>query len=285
MDATLFKDTRCELGEGPLWDGTSLWFFDILAPAMYRLSRDGATLESWEGERMASAAARTEGDAILIATESDLMLFDPEAQSAETLCPLEADTPGTRSNDGRADRQGGFWIGTMGKGAEHEAGAIYRYYKGELRCLRRGVTIPNGMCFSPDGREAFFADSALGTMFRWRLDPLGWPIGAPEVFYRAERPGEVPDGAVTDESGAVWVAIWGGARVQRVGSDGAARDYVRLPVPQPSCPALTEDGQMFITTAREGMSEDALEAAPLSGSVFTARLSIGALPEPRVLLG
>jgi len=284
MDATLFKDTRCELGEGPLWDGEALWFFDILAPAMFRLSADGATLESWEGDRMASAMARTDGDAMLIATEADLMLFDLAAQSAETLCPLEADDPGTRSNDGRADRQGGFWIGTMGKRAEHEAGAIYRWYRGELRCLRRGVTIPNSICFSPDGRVAYFSDTALGTMYRWRLDAEGWPVGAPEVFYRAERAGEAPDGAVTDESGAVWVAIWGGGRVQRIGSDGAARDMVRLPVPQPSCPALTPEGLMFITTGREGMDAPALETAPHSGGIFSAQLAIGALPEPRVVL-
>lgn len=284
MEATLFRQMSCELGEGPLWDGTHLWFVDILAPAMYRVNPAGDTLDQWEGARAASAIARTTREAMLVATEADLLLFDPEAQSAETLCELEADQPETRSNDGRADRQGGFWIGTMGKAAEPGAGALYRYYKGELRCLRRGVSIPNAICFSPDGREAYFADSAQGTIWRWMLGPDGWPLGAPVTFWQSEVEGEAPDGAVVDVNGALWVAIWGGARVQRITPDGVAREQVALPVPQPSCPALTPQGRMFVTTARQGLSDAQLAEAPLSGALFEVQLPVRAPEEPRVIL-
>ncbi len=284
MHASLFREMTCDLGEGPLWDGKHLWFFDILGQVMYRLNAHGDDLEQWEGERMATAAARTTSPATLIATETDLMMFDPTSQTGETLCALEADQPGTRSNDGRADRQGGFWIGTMGKAAEPGAGALYRYYKGELRQLRAELTIPNTICFSPDGREAYFSDSALGTIWRWTLGPDGWPIGAPVTFHQIETPDEAPDGAVVDVNGALWVAIWGGSRIQRITPDGVAREAIPLPVPQPSCPALTPEGRMFITTAREGMSQAALAAAPLSGSLFEAQLPVRALPEPQVIL-
>ncbi|MEM9793059.1 MAG: SMP-30/gluconolactonase/LRE family protein [Pseudomonadota bacterium] len=284
MQATLFREMSCHLGEGPLWDGTHLWFFDILGRTMYRLNDLGDTLESWEGERMASAAARTSGAGMLVATETDITVFDRESQSGDTICDLEADQPDTRSNDGRADRQGGFWIGTMGKSAAPGAGALYRFYKGELRCLRRGITIPNSICFSPEGKTAYFSDSALGIIYRWMLGPDGWPVGAPVPHYQFSSPDELPDGAVVDSSGALWVAVWGGARVQRITEQGEAREAVEVPVPQPSCPALTPDGRLFITTAREGMGPADLEAAPLSGSIFLAQVPVRALSEPKVLL-
>ena len=198
MQAKLFRQLDCVLGEGPLWTDKGLVFFNILEAEMHRLSGDGETLDSWKIDRMASAAALTEGPDLLVATETALVLFDPDGQSHSLLVDLEADKPGNRSNDGRADRQGGFWIGTMGKDAEAEAGAIYRFHKGELRCLRKGVTIPNAISFSPDGSTAFFADSALGTIFSWRLGPGGWPIGAPAVFHQMDTPGWAPDGAVID---------------------------------------------------------------------------------------
>ncbi|WP_157966402.1 SMP-30/gluconolactonase/LRE family protein [Oceanibium sediminis] len=285
MRATLFKELDCELGEGPLWDDAHLWFFDILGCKMFRLSADSHTLESWEGERMASAAARTEvRDRMLIATETELMVFDMDTQTSESLCPLEADNPATRTNDGRADRQGGFWIGTMGKNAEPEAGAIYRYYKGELRVLRKGVTIPNSICFSPDGRLAYFSDSALQTIYRWTLGPDGWPIGAPEVFHVIGGGDSAPDGAVVDESGALWVAIWGDGQILNISAQGVAREHVSVPVSQPSCPALSVEGRMYITTAREGMSAEQLAAEPLSGSIFVVDLPARGVEEPKVIL-
>lgn len=283
MQAMLLKDIECELGEGPLWDGTHLWFFDILGQKMYRMSADGATLESWEGDRLASAAARTTGTGMLVATETDLMVFDPETQDAYSLCPLEADRPDTRSNDARADRQGGFWVGTMSRTAEAGAGAIYRYFKGELRCLRRGITVPNTICFSPDGRLAYFGDSALKTIYRWMLDDQGWPLGAPTEFCTIPAPG-APDGAVVDEAGDLWVALWGAGRVQRITRDGTFRDHVIVPVPQPSCPALTPEGRLYITSAWEGMSLRDRAKAPNSGGIFVADVPIGGLGEPRVIL-
>lgn len=284
MHAELLKNLPLELGEGPLWDGTHLWFFDILAPKMYRMSGDGAVLESWEAERMASAAARTTTQGVLIATETDLMLFDPAAQTVKSLCPLEADKPETRSNDGRADRQGGFWIGTMGKEAEPGAGALYRYYKGELRCLKSAITIPNSICFSPAGDIAYFSDSFQQRIFFWTLGPDGWPEGEPAVFYDVEGGDAGPDGAVVDAEGHLWVAMWGASMVLRLTPGGVPVAQVDVPVNQPSCPALTPEGRMYITTAREGLTLSEIADAPLSGSIFVADVPVGGLPEPEVIL-
>ena len=150
--------------------------------------------------------------------------------------------------------------------------------------LRKGITIPNSICFSPDGTTAYFADSMLGQVYSWRLDPEGWPIGAPFPFHRPASPDWAPDGAVIDERGDMWIAYWGGGRVCQVTPDGTARAHVDVPVPQPSCPAFGPDATLFITTAREGMSAEDIAAAPLSGSIFAAPLPVEGLPEPRVIL-
>ena len=89
---------------------------------------------------------------------------------------------------------------------------------------------------------------------------------------------------MADDSGALWVALWGGSRVIRIGTTGLAREQVTLPVSQPACPALTPDGRLFVTTARQGLDAAELAAEPLAGSIFVARLPIGALPEPEVIL-
>ena len=107
----------------------------------------------------------------MIAHETSLLLFNLNSRESEKIVDLEADDPITRSNDGRADPWGGFWIGTMGKKLEKDAGAIYRYYRGELRTLYTPWTIPNAQCFSPNRDFAYLTDTPNGEILRQRLDP------------------------------------------------------------------------------------------------------------------
>ena len=284
MQARLLRRMTCHLGEGPIWTGTAWAFLDILNGDLHLLSPDGQDLRTHNLGRFASAAALTDGPELLVATESDLTLIDPATGTQTSLCPLEADNPVTRSNDGRADRRGGFWIGTMGTSAEPEAGALYRYVGGHLRCLRRGLTIPNAICFSPDGGTAYFADSHLGTVYRWRLDDEGWPLGAPEVFFRLPSSAGAPDGAVIDAEGAMWIALWGAGKVQRVLPTGTFDTAIEVAASQPSCPAFGPDGALLITTAREHLSPAELADDPLAGSVFVAQTPVPGIPEPTVRL-
>ena len=182
MSVRLHDTRQCLLGEGPLWHperGQFFWF-DILGQRLLS-QQDGAPLE-WQFDEVVSAAGWINRDTLLIASETALFTFNLETGARETLTPLEADNPTTRSNDGRADPAGGFWIGTMGKSAEPGAGAIYRFYRGELRQLFPDITIPNSICFAPDGSTAYFADTLTGLIKRAPLDAQGWPSAAPEIF-------------------------------------------------------------------------------------------------------
>lgn len=274
-----FDSRVCELGEGPIWHpdrGRFLWF-DILARRL--LAEGGA---EWGFDRMVSAAGLIDRDRLLVATETGLAVLDLETGALEDLAAVEADRPHTRSNDGRADRQGGFWFGTMGKRAETGAGSIYRYYRGRVERLFDGITIPNAICFSPDGRQAHFADTALGVIWAQPLDAEGWPAGARRVLVDLGAEGLSPDGAVIDAEGGLWCAIWGAGAVMRHDARGRRTHSFAVGGRHASCPAFggADLDLLLVTTARHGI--DAPDAA--QGLPYLLRPGFRGLPEPRVRL-
>ncbi|MBY4893688.1 SMP-30/gluconolactonase/LRE family protein [Rhodobacteraceae bacterium N5(2021)] len=273
MTVEVFDDRPCALGEGPLWHPIrkQLFWFDILGQRL--LTRDADGPQEWQFDRCVSAAGWVDEDRLLIASDEDLSVFDLRESTSEYVASLEADNPMTRSNDGRADPQGGFWIGTMGHNAEPGAGALYRYHRGEIRKLRANVTIPNATCFTPDGCHAYFADTAKHLVWRYALDADGWPQGAAAVYLDHRATGLNPDGAVVDAQGNFWCAEWGASRVACYDPSGKLVEEVALPVPQPTCPALA-DGHLYVTTALQGLPDAAKDDAPLSG--HTLRVAVAA---------
>ena len=283
----MIHDTRrCELGEGPLWHPTrnQLFWFDILNNQMLSQDRDGPRV--WKFPEVVSAAGWVSHDVLLIAGERDLFLFDLETEEVQSLCLLEADKPQNRPNDGRADRQGGFWIGTMGKGTEPGAGSIYRFYRGELRLLYSDITVTNSICFAPDGKTACFADTMTGQVMRVALDADGWPNAAPQVYLDLTAQGLNPDGAVIDAAGNIWVALWGASKVACYDPAGNFLREVGFAGSQTSCPAFggPDLTTLFCTTALEAFTQDQRDAEPDGGKTFAAPGVAKGLPEPQVLL-
>lgn len=285
----MIHDTRtCELGEGALWHPTrrQFFWFDILGQSLLSRDRDGDRI--WRFPEMVSAAGWISEDVLLIAGERDLFLFDLQTEEIEPLVELEADKPANRSNDGRADRQGGFWIGTMGKDPATRTGkgAIYRYYKGQLRLLFPGLSIPNAICFAPDGKTAYFTDTATQIIQKVALDGEGWPVGTPETFVDLRAEGLYPDGAVTDADGNVWNAQWGASRIACYSPAGRFLRAITFPAPHTSCPAFggLDLTTLFCTSALEGMSPDDIVASPDAGKTFATPSGARGLPEPRVQL-
>jgi sugar lactone lactonase YvrE len=284
---TAVHDPRpCQLGEGPLWhpERGQLFWFDILGQRL--MTRQGDTPREWSFPGNVSAAGSTSRDTLLVASETALHHLDLATGKTEDLAPLEADNPRTRSNDGRADPMGGFWIGTMGKHAEPGLGAIYRYYKGEIRKLFAPITIPNAIAFAPDGLTATFADTRAGTVMRTRLDRDGWPKGDPETFLDLRPEHLNPDGAVFDAEGNLWLAEWGAARVSSYAPDAHRLHSISFPAQHTSCPAFGGPGltTLFCTSALQGVSQEDRGAYPLSGQTFAAEGIARGLPEHRVIL-
>ncbi len=283
----VYDDRICALGEGPLWhpELEQLFWFDILGHKL--LTRDATGPKDWQFDQMFSAAGWVDGDRLLVASETALWVMDLTSGALDKVTALEGDNPVTRSNDGRTDPWGGFWVGTMGKQAEAGQGAIWRYYRGELRQMFPGITIANAISFPPDRRHAYFADTAKGTVWRVGLDALhGWPKGAPEVFLDLRSAGLSPDGAVCDAAGNLWLALWGASRVACYGPDGAFLRAITVGGRNASCPAFggPDYSTLFVTTASVDLAPEVLASEPQNGCVFAANADTRGLPEPRVIL-
>jgi len=284
----IFDDRKCALGEGPLWhpQRNQLFWVDILGNRMLSQTPEGP--QEWHFAERVSAAGWISRDEVLIASESALFRFNLETGARETVVDLEADTPATRSNDGRADPMGGFWIGTMGKRGSDDpkAGAIYRYYRGTLRKLYPGITIPNAISFAADGRTAHFTDTPTHRVMRVALDAQGWPSGDPQTYLDLSADRLLPDGAVVDAAGNLWLALWGASRVACYAPDGALLRSVSFDAPHTSCPAFggPDMTTLFCTTALEHMDAAARAAHPHAGMTFATADVARGRPEPRVIL-
>lgn len=274
----IYDETPCILGEGPLWhpERNELFWFDIVGKTLHRKG------QSWHFPGHVSAAGWIDRDTLLIASETGLHRFDLATGRSEIVVALESDKPGNRSNDGRADPWGGFWIGTMSKTEEAGAGAFYRYYKGELRQLWGGITVTNAQCFAPDGSTACFSDTARQTVMRVSLDRDGWPKGEPEVYLDLASEGLYPDGAVIDAAGRFWNAQWGAGRVACYDPDGTLVTTVPLPATQTTCPAFggPDLRTLFCTSA----ARDLTDGKAAHGQTFAVAVDATGQAEHRVIL-
>jgi len=278
----IHDDNICLLGEGPLWHPgrNELFWFDILGR---RLHRKG---QSWRFERFVTAAGWVDDSRLLLATSGAMALFDLDSGAMQDICAFEADQPGNRPNDGRADPQGGFWIGTMGLTQARGAGAIWRFFRGEMRVLFPGITIPNAISFAPDGTTAYFCDTTEQVIRRVRLDADGWPTGDSAVHVDLRGTDFWPDGAVVDAAGNLWNAQWGASRVAVYDLAGRQIDAVPFPAAQTACPAFGGAGMrtLFCTSAAAGLSQDHLVGHPDTGRTFAVEVAATGQAEHRVIL-
>ena len=275
-----------ELGEGLLWhDGIQrLFWFSILEGRLFSSDAEGGNAREWRLGERASAAGIIDDETLLIATETGLWRLNLVNGEKTPIVPLEADNPRTRSNDGRTAPDGSFWIGTMGLGAEKEVGAIYRLVGDQVHIVTRRVTIPNSICFAPDGHTAYYSDTPEQRIMRIPLDASGAPNGEPSVLIDMREENLNPDGAVTDSEGNLWVAQWGAGRVACYDPKGGFRGAVSFPTSQVSCPVFggPDFATLFATTAWEGM--DAEERDENAGNTFAASVDARGKPAPRVRL-
>lgn len=280
--ASVFDSTRCDLGEGPLWHPLrqQLFWFDINVHRLH--TRQGDDTRTWQFDEYVSAAGWVDDIRLVIASETGLSLFDIDTGAQQPLCKIEADNPATRSNDCRADPQGGFWFGTMGKNKEFQAGAIWRFFRGELRQLFADITITNAICFAPSGDLAYFTDTPTGKVWRQALDGDGWPKGDPEQFLNLAPETYRPDGAVVDMQGDLWIAQYGHGAVVRFGADGTEKEIFAVPGKCTTCPAFggPDLTTLYVTTARQNLADP----APEDGQTFQLRVDAKGQQEHRVIL-
>ena len=288
----VLTDTRHELGECVLWcerTGRLLWT-DIPAATLWACTPATGRTASWPmPERLCCFALTGSDDRLLLGLASGLAFFTFSSGKVTRICDVEPDIPSTRINDGRCDRQGRFVFGMFNQ-AEHPKNALGGFYRLNLDLSLERLPLPNAaiansICFSPNGRRMYFADSAQKAILYADYNPCSAEVGRVHTFVAADAvPGE-PDGSTIDAAGYLWSTRWGAGIVARFAPDGQLERTVPLAAPQPSCPAFggPDLRTLFVTSAHLGMSDQERAAAPLSGAVFAQALELRGLPESRFL--
>lgn len=289
MRVQLVDTVPCEntLGEGIQWnkeDGC-FWWTDIHSSKLYRYHLETKKVSTWDlPEKLGCFAFAKDDSRILAAFASGFAWFDVEAGSVEWIAKPE-NIPGNRSNDGRCDRQGRFWMGTVvdeKKSAEQFASLYCLQKSGEVSKHLSGLRISNSLCWSPDSRKMYHANSPSHILHSYDFDAQTGQISNPQVFAQTEE-GVEPDGACVDAEGFVWNAQWGASRVVRYAADGT-RDFVlSMPVSQATCLAFGGDklNLLAVTSARIGLDEQALKQQPQAGNVFIFETDVFGLEESR----
>lgn len=283
-EATLELEHEAILGEGPVWDEVEekLYWVDILSGSLFIYSpREGKNTTYDVGAHLGTVALRRQGG-LVMALQTGFAFFDTEDQRLTEVADPESHIPGNRFNDGKCDPSGRFWAGTLsyelGKGT------------GNLYCLDsdlnvdlklQGLTIPNGMAWNSSKDKFYFIDTPTGNIYSFDYDDDSGEISNRKIIRNMDSSEGFPDGMSIDEEDCLWVALYGGGKVIRIDpATGNTLFEILLPVPRiTSCtfggPELNE---LYITTAREHMSEEEIAKLPLSGSLFKAKLPFKGKP-------
>jgi sugar lactone lactonase YvrE len=264
------------LSEGPRWDGDrdELLWVDIVKSRLHRatVGVDGQLREAAQiqFDRFVGAAAPAARGGYVVAAGLGFLLIDDSGTVVELAQP-EAGRDDVRMNDGVCDPQGRFWAGTMAHDESPGAGVLYRLeLDGTCTTVLTGLTISNGIGWSPDGNTMYLSDSGTATIDAFDFDPANGDLSRRRTIVRSTEPGVAGDGLTVDDGGDLWVAMWGGGAVRRYGPDGSLRMTVPVPVDRPTSCAFggPDRATLFVTTAREGLGPAELDRQPDAGRVL-----------------
>lgn len=275
------------LTEGPRWDAErdELLWVDIVGSRLHRarFGTDGLLHEvaSIQFDRFVGAVAPVAGGGYILAAGTGFLFADPSGAVLELAQP-EADRDDVRMNDGACDPQGRFWAGTMALDEAPGAGVLYRLeLDGSCTTVLTGLTISNGIGWSPDGSSMYLSDSGTRRIDAFDFDGANGDIAKRRTIARIAEPGAAPDGLTVDEAGDIWVALWGGGALRRYSPEGSLLSTVPVPVDRPTSCAFGGPGltTLFITTARHGLDDTDLARQPDAGRVFrVGALGVGGPP-------
>ena len=287
VTATLVETVKVnnELGEGVIWDanGDAVWWTDIEGSLLYRYRPADKHLDQWSTpERLGSFALIADSDYLICGFASGFAYYNPLTGDIQWLQKIDQDNPGTRLNDGRADRQGRFWAGSMVESGEQGAGALYCLDR-QLQASNKlsGLSISNSLCWSPDAKIMYHTDTPSRRIFRYDFDSHSGALSNPVVLLRTER-GCFPDGSTVDAEGYIWNAQWGASRIVRYSPKGEEDFILPLSVSQPTCVAFggPQMDRLFVTSAHQGLSAVALAAQPEAGNLLVFQTDVQGIQDP-----
>ena len=273
-------EAKTTLGEGVLWDAANgqVWFVDIKGRRIHRCAADGSGRRSWDAPGQVSFIVPASGG-MVCSLEDGLYRFVDDTGEFLPLAKVEADVPGNRFNDGYVDARGRLWFGSMHDAEEMPSGALYRFDVMAAAKMDHGYVITNCPAVSPDGRTLYHTDTLEKRIYAFDLTSDG-SLSNKRLFVEI-RDGGYPDGMAVDLDGHLWVAIFGGWRIDWFDAAGLKLGEVGFPCANVTKPAFGGKDlcTVYATTARKGLSEEELATQPLAGGLFGFRVETPGLPQ------
>jgi sugar lactone lactonase YvrE len=283
---TCVLDTRASLGECPLWSVVeqALYWVDINAPSLNRF--DPATGENRTMPMPASIGSFVfrAGGGFVVALRSGIWLADAQGRLGAKAAAAPFELPHHRFNDGRCDPQGRFVVGTMNENRDAADAALYRLDADfALTRLFGGLTISNGLAWSPDGRTMYHADTPTRTVLAYDYDAGPGTPANPRRFAQWHGETERPDGGAVDSAGNYWIAFYRGGKVLQLSPRGERIAEYAVPAMCPTMCAFGGDDlrTLYVTSARQERAPEELARWPQSGGIFAMRVDVPGLPEPQ----
>ena len=287
------------LSESPFWhpQENRLYWVDIPGRRLARLAIAGqmkpqGEVDYWPMAQEPGCIAPVQGGGLIIALRDGIYLAKTWGGSLQQLAAAPYDTTRLRFNDGKCDAQGRFWAGSLYEPKDQALGVLYMLDSQGLHAMQDGVVTANGLAWSPNGRTAYWADTAAHQVRAFDFDAATGQLSAGRVFHQmtpkpagwvwgGDTPyGGRPDGAAVDSEGCYWSAQYEGQRLLRLSPAGEVLAEVKTPVPCPTMPCFggPDLKTLFITTSRQGRSAHELAQYPGAGCLFAMRVDVPGLP-------
>ena len=256
------------LGEGPIWHAAdqAIYWVDILGRRVFRHDpATGDTSVVHEGEQV-TALAETDRGGLLLVTRRGLMTLEDGAVGQVAGIDLPE---GVRTNDGKCDPWGRVWFGTMDLDQTRPVAELFRF-DGTMTTAVSGLTLSNGVGWSPAGDRFYHVDSIPGLLHAYDHDPATGAIANPRVIADFTGSTETPDGLAVDSDGNIWLALWDGSAITIRSPDGTEVHRVHLPMRRPTCVVFGGENLdvLYVTSATEGLTEEDLVAQPAAGELL-----------------
>ncbi len=279
------------LGESPVWHPTEqvLYYCDIPGHTLHRFDPRDGRLDHWRFDTDVASLAPMQAGALLLAMRDGLWRFEPRSGERSRLAEPPYGTATERFNDGKCDPQGRFWVGTIYEPRQPALASLHCLVGGRLLRKADGITVSNGLAWSPNGRTMYWSDTHAHTIYAFDFEPATGEVRNRRVF--ASFPGKSagqsldgyggrPDGAAVDAEGCYWVAMYEGQRLLRLSPEGELLREVRLPVRCATMPCFggADLTTLYITTARINRPASELVDQPHAGCVLALDVDVAGLP-------
>ena len=276
------------IGEGPLWhqDEQALYWVDFKENQhIHRWSPGTGQHQVFATEIPVTALGIRASGGFIAATGKGLAFWNLSTKEFDFLSNPEAHQPHIRFNDGAVDRRGRFWAGTMNdKNEQSPDGSLYRFDpNGSVHTMEKGLTVSNGLGWSPDDRTMYFTDTFRFVIYSYDFDLASGSVTNRRPFVLTCQDDGFPDGLTVDSQGFVWSAFWGGWKVVRYDPSGKIERVIGLPVQNPTSCAFGGENldELFITSANIGLNEQQRIEQPLAGDLFRVRTGIKGIAEAK----